>query len=217
MAADDGSRPAADDISTAAAAALLRVSPQTVKRMTDNGLLACWRTPGGHRRIARASVQALLPPAAQPAAAVAAAGLLRPDIAERPAAGATAGGALHVLVVDDDAVTRLYVCRMLAKLLPQATVASAECGSAAVRYLDRHAVDVVVSDLGMPFDGFRLCWLLHVRAEYRGIACVVVSALREEEIRAKDGLPPHVLRLSKPPDMGRLVTHLLSLPGRQPG
>lgn len=214
MAADARRAPVAEFVSTAAAAALLRVSPQTIKRMTDDGLLACWRTPGGHRRIALASLQALLPPAVQPTAT--GAQVPRPERVPKVPPAAAVDGALHVLVVDDDAVTRLYVCRMLAKLLPQATVASADCGSAAVQYLDRHPVDVVVSDLSMPFDGFRLCWLLHVRAEYRGIACVVVSALREEEIRAKDGLPPQVLRLSKPPDMGRLVAHLLTLAGRRP-
>lgn len=47
-------------LTVAETARLFRVDPKTVNRWTDRGLLACIRTPGGHRRISEESVQALL-------------------------------------------------------------------------------------------------------------------------------------------------------------
>jgi excisionase family DNA binding protein len=40
------------------AARLLEVDGNTVRRMIDAGKLRCWRTPGGHRRLALSDVEA---------------------------------------------------------------------------------------------------------------------------------------------------------------
>lgn len=55
-------RPARDPslLTTRQAAALLGVSHDTVSRMVDAGELPSTRTAGGHRRVPRAAVQALL-------------------------------------------------------------------------------------------------------------------------------------------------------------
>ena len=45
---------------TREAATLLGVSVGTTQLWVDNGLLSAWKTPGGHRRVARDSVQKLL-------------------------------------------------------------------------------------------------------------------------------------------------------------
>lgn len=47
-------------IGLADAAKLLNVSPDTVRRAVDNGKLKGYTTPGGHRRIYRWSVEAML-------------------------------------------------------------------------------------------------------------------------------------------------------------
>lgn len=49
-----------DLIGTEEAARLLGVGPTAVKRWADQGLLACVRTPGGHRRFSRAAVERFL-------------------------------------------------------------------------------------------------------------------------------------------------------------
>lgn len=41
-------------------AAIFRVDPKTVSRWAQQGTLACFFTPGGHRRYRRADVEALL-------------------------------------------------------------------------------------------------------------------------------------------------------------
>jgi excisionase family DNA binding protein len=50
------------------ACALLGVSPSTVRRWADTGMVRSFVTPGGHRRFSRAGVEALLPnkPTARP-------------------------------------------------------------------------------------------------------------------------------------------------------
>lgn len=47
-------------MTTREAAALLGVGTTSIKRWADSGLLTCVKTPGGHRRFPRSSVEALL-------------------------------------------------------------------------------------------------------------------------------------------------------------
>ena len=49
-----------DVVSTEEAARLLQTSVRSVQLWAGNGLLKAWRTPGGHRRITRGSIQAIL-------------------------------------------------------------------------------------------------------------------------------------------------------------
>jgi excisionase family DNA binding protein len=47
-------------LTTREAAELLQVSESTVRRLCEQKRLAEWRTPGGHRRIAKESVERVL-------------------------------------------------------------------------------------------------------------------------------------------------------------
>ena len=47
-------------LSTRTLAEMLRVSEATVKRWTDDGLIPCYRTPGGHRRFRHEDVEAFI-------------------------------------------------------------------------------------------------------------------------------------------------------------
>ena len=47
-------------LTSAEAARIAGVGPSTVKRWADEGVLACVKTPGGHRRIQRAALERLL-------------------------------------------------------------------------------------------------------------------------------------------------------------
>jgi excisionase family DNA binding protein len=55
-----------DILTTAQAARLLGVSTRTAQLWVEQGALPHWKTPGGHRRIRRADVQALLGATASP-------------------------------------------------------------------------------------------------------------------------------------------------------
>lgn len=49
----------APSMTTGEAARTLRVSLKTIQQWVDRGLLECWKTPGGHRRIKTASLELL--------------------------------------------------------------------------------------------------------------------------------------------------------------
>lgn len=52
------------DLTVSAAAKVLSVHPDTLRRWTDDGKVPAWVTPSGHRRYRRTDLDALRPPAA---------------------------------------------------------------------------------------------------------------------------------------------------------
>lgn len=55
-------------LTTQEVARLFAVNPATVTRWADRGVLACFRTPGGHRRFRRQDVEQLRDTAMRPTA-----------------------------------------------------------------------------------------------------------------------------------------------------
>lgn len=56
---DENPTPRSESISTGEASAILGVTPNTVTRWVDEGMLRAYRTLGGHRRLSRVEVEAL--------------------------------------------------------------------------------------------------------------------------------------------------------------
>ncbi len=67
------------------AARLLGITPNTLRRWSDSGHVASFTTPGGHRRFARAAIEALIPAPHH----------RRPQLAELGASGAAIAAAYH--------------------------------------------------------------------------------------------------------------------------
>ena len=72
-------------ITTSEACEILQVSKTIIKRMADSGELETWKTPGGHRRIKRSSIEQKHQEQ----------GVAKPQSESAP---------LKVMVIDDDAV-----------------------------------------------------------------------------------------------------------------
>lgn len=221
---------------------LLGVARTTLYRMIDAGHLEAIRTPGGHRRILRSSVQglrrsmAIAPRGPAPSAAAAAPAPLPPLGAGAPVPAAwyappgvleradeavpveplamqaaTEPGPrpLRVLLVDDDQVLLGWLRRLVARTLPDAQVDAAPHTGRAVELLAAQAPpDVVVTDLSMPVDGFRLAWWLHVKPGYRHTLVIALSALAPERVARGGGLPPRVVWMPKPLQPERLIGFL---------
>jgi two-component system chemotaxis response regulator CheB len=100
--------------------------------------------------------------------------LARPDPADR-----TSAAACRVMVVDDSAVVRGMLTRLLEGHPEFAVVASAGNGESAVSTLRRHEIDVILLDIDMPvMDGLTAIPLL---LEQRpGVKIVIVSTLMVE-------------------------------------
>jgi excisionase family DNA binding protein len=178
---------------TREAGQLLGVSVGTAQLWVENGLLSAWKTPGGHRRVTRESVEKLLrskseaPPAA-PAA--------RREVIRR----------LKVLVVEDDTnLLRLYETTLaLWPMSPEVIVATN--GINALLLIERENPDLLIVDLKIPgIDGFEMLKILQSTPRYAHMALAVVSGLDADEIARRGGVPPGVFVLPKPVPFTRLL------------
>ena len=100
----------------------------------------------------------------------------------------------RVLIVEDDAPTRLWISRLLEADGWQ--VLQAENGRAALEHLSEDTPDLIVLDLMMPeMDGFELATLLHESARWQEVPVIVLTAadLSEEDHRRLNGAVERVL------------------------
>jgi len=177
--------------STAEAAKILGVSHRTVQLWVENGALQAWKTAGGHRRIAAASLEkvleerraALAPAAAAPSAAAAAA--VEPE-------------PVKVLIVDDDAtLLRLYELEMSGWDMPLQII-KASNGFDALLKIGEHHPAILISDLSMPgMDGFRMVHNLRGNPRHGDLQIIIVSGLDGSTIKSL-GLPTDIPVFSKP-------------------
>ncbi len=168
-------------LTSSEAAKLLGVALSTVQLWTESGLLRAWKTGGGHRRITRRSVDYLLN---QQHAAV----------DESPSDDRVTA----VVVEDDEGLLKLYQAQFAARELPIQLVCARD-GFEGLIQIGRYLPDVVITDLMMPgMDGFQMIKALKGMPELKKCLILVVSALTEEEIRAR-GTPVTGLRLFQKP------------------
>jgi excisionase family DNA binding protein len=181
---------------TREASELLGVSLRTAQLWVENGQLQAWKTNGGHRRIARESVESLL---AQPVEAQA-------GMPQDEAALANGDKApLSILVVEDEATLRLIYEVNMARWPLKPTVISAGDGYEALIRIGHSRPDLLVADLQMPgMDGFRMLRTIRTMPELANLAIVVVTGLEAEDLVAHGGLPEGIPVLPKPVPFARL-------------
>lgn len=169
------------------AARLLNISVKTAQLWVENGVLHAWKTPGGHRRITRQSVQDLLQERHR---------VLKQAPSKEPAGGREL---LQLMIVEDDKlVRRLYELTMSHWGLPL-RITMAQDGFQALLRIGQHRPEILITDLSLPgMDGFRLIAALRESDLYKGLQIVVVSGLTPAQIRAGGGLPKDVPVLPKP-------------------
>jgi len=171
-----------DDVyTTRQAAERLGVSLRTIQLWVESGVLPAWKTAGGHRRVARASVEEL--------------------VAERNKAldGRPARETFKILVVEDEeSLRKLYQLKFASWNLPIETLTAANGYDGLLVIGDQHP-DLLIADLSMPgMDGFRMIRTLKASPNYRSLEIVVVTALDATEIEDRGGLPEGVTVFTKP-------------------
>lgn len=181
---------------TREAATLLGVSVGTVQLWVENGLLKAWKTTGGHRRVSRDSVGALLnqhksPDTYSPAPSKA--------IDVTHSVSPSGMRRLQIMVVDDDVqLLRLYQAN-LSRWPMQPNVAVSSEGVDALIMMGRSQPDLLIVDLHMPgMDGFNLLRVLRSKPELDRTTIVVVSGLDAAEIQARGGIPAGIEVFPKP-------------------
>lgn len=197
-----------DDVQTAdplwttrEAAQRLGVSLRTVQLWVEAGILPAGRTAGGHRRIRRSDVEAL----------VQRSGLREPARREPQRQ--------RLLLVEDQPDLLKLWETTLESLGGRVEVQSASNGYAALLELGRRRPHILVTDLMMPgLDGFGMLQALSRSGELEGTQVLVITALSQAEISGRGGLPEGVTVLHKPVSPEQLLEHIDGmLPAPRPG
>lgn len=178
--------PVADTCSTRDAAKLLGISVRTAQMWVEEGRLRAWKTPGGHRRILRESVDAILRKREQETAGT-------PDD-------------FDILVVEDDRIQRQMLELNLKELRPGLNIRIAYNGMEGLIKIGERQPQLLITDLVMPgIDGFSMLTTLASSPLLKPMQIIAVTALAEEEIATQGGLPAGVAVFRKPLNMGALL------------
>lgn len=195
-----------DHCSTLEAARLLGMAVRSVQMMVDRGELEAWKTPGGHRRISRDSLDRWL--AARQGAAV-----TRPAPLDAVAPAPVPSGpapalAPCVLLIEDSIHYQNLISLLLRQAFPDVSVHIAGDGIAGLAMAGRLQPQVMIVDILLPgIDGAALITGLRSHPQFSGMKLVVVTSLDEDD-RA-----PYAFALSGVPVVhkSRIVAELPAL------
>lgn len=172
--------------STRDAAELLGISVRTAQLWVEEGRLSAWKTPGGHRRILRASVDKLL--------------------AERQAEVSGQVFQAGILILDD-APERCQILRGgLAEVLPECVVSCATDAFEGLIRIGECPPEVLITDLGLGgLDGFRMLGALGRSRQARFTLVIVLAPDETARSEARAHLPAEVVLMVRPVDCGELA------------
>jgi len=158
-----------DHCSTMEAARLLGMAVRSVQLMVDRGELQAWKTPGGHRRISRPSIDALI------AARQGGAGPVQ----------ATGPRPLRVLLIEDSAHYQTLLSMLIRQHLPGVEVHVADDGIVGLAMAGQLRPDLLVVDILLPgIDGGALITSLRSHPQFGGLRLVVVTSLEAADRQA---------------------------------
>lgn len=159
-------RPAGDTCTTLEVARLLGLAVRSVQLMVDRGELDAWKTPGGHRRISRASVERWM--ASREAGG-------RPGRPETPAQRPP-----RVLLIEDSAHFQNLTSLLMRQHVPGAELHVADDGIAGLALYGALQPDVLIVDILLPgIDGATLITSLRSHPQFARSRLIVVTSLAE--------------------------------------
>jgi len=171
---------------TREAAKALGISVRTAQLWVEGGRLRAWKTPGGHRRILRESVNALM------------------HEHEREC-GLNLEG-FDILIVEDERVQRMFLQSKIQEIGPEISVRTAYNGMEGLIKLGERQPQVLIINLLMPgLDGFQMLKTLSSSPLVHPIQVVVTTDLADDEISRHGSLPERVVVLRKPIQIPVLV------------
>ena len=174
-----------DYCGTTYAAKLLGLSVGTIQTLVEKNELQAWKTQGGHRRISMPSIRDYQK---------------KHNMLMSP--GENREYRLRVLLVEDDPVTRDMLRDFCNRCEMPVDCTAMSSGLEALIDMASIQPDVLIADLNMPgVDGFELLRTLKHSTQFQRMTCLVISALSEEEIAARGGLPEGTIFMAKPVNM----------------
>lgn len=178
----------AEEWSTVEVARRLGMAVRSVQLMVDRGELEAWKTPGGHRRISRRSVERWL--AARQAGG-------RAEVAApaaQPPAPRAAAGRPRVLLIEDSRHFQNLVSLMVRSRFPEVELHLADDGIAGLAMAGKIEPDVLLVDILLPgIDGATLITGLRSHPAFARSRLIVVTSLEGADLEpyafALEGLP----------------------------
>lgn len=205
--------PSDDDCTTLEVAQRLNMAVRSVQLMVDRGELQAWKTPGGHRRISRASVDRWLKsrqvgPAADEA---------DPGRGERRSAVSSGerGGAKRVLLIEDSRHYQTLVKMLMAQSFPGVELHIADNGIPGLAMAGELRPALLIVDILLPgIDGATLITNLRSHPQFAHSRLIVITSLslmeRQPYAFALEGVPvvhkPEIVT-----ELPALVAHCLGL------
>jgi len=176
---------------TIEAAKLLRVSVRTVQLWVENGALEAWKTAGGHRRIAKGSVDNYIQQSQK-------------TISENSAKK-------RVLIVEDNPTVSKFYEAAINSWGQDIEVISKNDGFEGLIEIGRQIPDVLVTDIYMPgMDGLQMIRSLYKSELLSSDKIIVISGLTKDSITERGGIPSGVDFFEKPIDVDQLKQAIFS-------
>ena len=174
-----------DYCGTTYAAKMLGLSVGTIQTLVEKNELEAWKTQGGHRRISMPSIREYQ---------------RKHNMLTIPAEARDTR--LRVLLVEDDPVTRELLRGYCNRSNMPVDCTAMSSGLEALIDIASIKPDVLITDLDMPgIDGFELLRTLRQNPMFNRMTSLVLSALSQEEVNLKGGLPEGTIFMSKPINM----------------
>ncbi len=185
-----------DHCTTIEAARMLGLAVRSVQLMVDRGELQAWKTPGGHRRIARQSVERWRNgerTAAPPGAPSEPGHGSPPTRTDRP---------VRLLLIEDSMHFQNLVSLLVRRQFPAVELLTANDGIAGLIMAGQYQPDLLMVDLLLPgIDGASLLAGLRAHPLFGQLQVMVITSLAPEELApyafALDGVPvvhkPHLV------------------------
>jgi excisionase family DNA binding protein len=185
-ASPDGSAARSDHFSTIEVARMLNMAVRSVQLMVDRGDLQAWKTPGGHRRISRASVESWLAarqlPAGGPGGSAVPVSVAATSAGTGAAGPAGAGDAPCVLLIEDSRHYQTLVALLMRDRFPRVRLELADDGIAGLAMAGRLQPAVLIVDILLPgIDGATLIMSLRSHPQFAASRLIVITSLDEAQ------------------------------------
>ena len=166
-----------DHLSTLEAARILGLAVRSVQLMVDRGELQAWKTPGGHRRIDRASVEQWQSSRREGSATVSYA---TPPV---PPQSATGSDKHKVLLIEDSLHYQNLVGLLLRQNFPQVQLRTTGDGIAGLAMVGLFQPQVLIVDILLPgIDGATLISSLRMHEQFQDLRVIVITSLSPEQL-----------------------------------
>ena len=179
-------------LTTREASVLLGVSLRTVQLWVEAGVLAAWKTQGGHRRISSESVERVLAERENISN-------LKWNKRQNQSGSQHKGNVLNVLIAEDNEVYRDLLEFYFNNLTVAVNLTFVSDGFECLISLGKLLPDIIITDLNMPkISGFELIRHLASCETYDNVEIIALTGLTQADVDEKGGLPERVKVFFKP-------------------